>query len=226
MKKKIVLSISIIVLSLVLILGGNALRNNLEDNKPNNISKKITAVNKAKEKQVKSTPVKDVSQIETKTSSDEKDTKEKQSTDNSKETAVSNKSSAVNKSSNTSNKSVSSSNSNTGVSSPISPKPSEEPNLTVVDALNNKTILSTYVDVNGKTVGEVTLDALRSKGIPVESTGSGYALYISSISGIREREHGKNSGWIYFVNRNSPQVGCGGYKLKQGDKIEWKYSSN
>lgn len=224
MKKKIVLSISIIILSLILILGGNAVRNNLAVNN-NNVSKKVTAVNKTKGKQTKSTLAKDTSKAGTKTSSDSKDTKENQSADKGKETTASNQSSSAKQSSGSSvNKSVSGN--NTVIPSPNPPKPSEEPNVTVVDALSNRTILSTYVDVSGKTVGDATLNALRSKGIAVETTGSGYSLYISAISGIREKEHGKNSGWIYFVNGSSPQVGCGSYKLKQGDKITWKYSSN
>lgn len=223
-KKKIILSVSIIIVALLLILGGNALRNNLTDDN-SNVSKKVTAVNKESKNQPKDTSAKSVSKTETKAASDSKVAKENQSDDKGKEAAASNKvSSTTQTSSSTTSENVSSS---SGAASAPSPqKPTEEPNLTVVDALSNKTIFSAHVDVGGKTVGDVTLNALMSKGISVESTGSGYSLYISAIAGIREKEHGKNSGWIYFVNGNSPQVGCGSYKLNKGDKIIWKYSSN
>ncbi|MFL0252283.1 DUF4430 domain-containing protein [Clostridium neuense] len=227
MKKKVILSVSIIILSLILILGGNALRSKLTDNNSNNVSKKITAVNQVKKKQVKDTSVKDTSKAQTKDSDAGKAANNKQATDKSKENSVSNKESSSNPNSGSSsapsNKSASS---NRIVTPAPSPKPSEEPNLTVLDTVSNRTILSTYIDVSGKTVGEVTLNALSSKGISVETTGSGYSLYISAIAGVREKEHGKNSGWIYFVNGSSPQIGCGSYKLKQGDKVTWKYSSN
>lgn len=232
MKKKVILSISIIVLSLILILGGNALRNNLaNNNSSNSISKKVASANKPKSKQNEQAKAKNTTKVETKSSSDSsndsKDTKVNQSADKNKETSVSNNqsSNAKQSSSSNDNKSVSS-NAVTPSPAPNPPKPTEEPNLTIVDALSNTTILSTYVDVSGKTVGDVTLNTLMSKGIPVETTGSGYSLYISSIAGLAEKEHGKNSGWIYFVNGNSPEVGCGSYKLNQGDKIIWRYSSN
>lgn len=224
-KKKIILSVSIIIVALLLILGGNALRNNLTDSDKNsNVSKKVTAVNKEKKNQPKDISAKSDSKTETKASSDSKVAKENKSDDKGKEAAASNKvSSTTQTSSSTTSQSVSSNNS---APAPSPQKPTEEPNFTVVDALDNKTIFSAYVDVSGKTVGDVTLNSLMSKGISVEATGSGYSLYISAIAGIREKEHGKNSGWIYFVNGNSPQVGCGSYKLNKGDKIIWKYSSN
>lgn len=225
-KRKVILSVSIIIVALLLILGGNALRNNLTDNnKSSDVSKKVAAVNKESKNKTKETPDSSVTKAETKESSDSKVAKENQSADKGKETAASTKVSSTNqKSSTTTNQSVSSNDAATPAPSPQ--KPAEEPNLTVVDALSNKTIFSAYVDVSGKTVGDVTLNSLMSKGISVESTGSGYSLYISAIAGIREKEHGKNSGWIYFVNGNSPQVGCGSYKLNKDDKVVWKYSSN
>lgn len=224
-KKKIILSVSIVIVSLLLILGGNALRNNLTaNNKNDNVSKKVAAVNKAAKNQTKNMEPKSVSKTETKVSSESKVAKENQSADKGKETTTTNQASSTAQSSSNTSQSPSSNKEVTPAPNP--PKPTEEPNFTIVDTISNKTILSTYVDVSGKTVGDVTLNALMSKGIPVETTGSGYSLYISAIAGVREKEHGKNSGWIYFVNGNSPQVGCGSYKLNQGDKVTWKYSSN
>ncbi len=48
--------------------------------------------------------------------------------------------------------------------------------------------------------------------------------YIEGIANIYEMDFGKSSGWIYFVNGESPSVGCGNYELTDGDKIEWHYT--
>ncbi len=50
--------------------------------------------------------------------------------------------------------------------------------------------------------------------------------YIEGINNIYETDFGKSSGWIYFVNGESPSVGCGSYELNDGDKIEWHYTCN
>ncbi len=48
--------------------------------------------------------------------------------------------------------------------------------------------------------------------------------YIEGINNIYEMDFGKSSGWIYFVNGESPSVGCGNYELSDGDEIEWHYT--
>lgn len=48
--------------------------------------------------------------------------------------------------------------------------------------------------------------------------------YIEGINNIFEMDFGKSSGWIYFVNGESPSVGCAGYELADGDEIEWRYT--
>lgn len=53
---------------------------------------------------------------------------------------------------------------------------------------------------------------------------SGNRGYISGICGLNERECGRFSGWMYKVNDVSPNVGCGGYILSDGDNVIWYYN--
>ncbi len=49
--------------------------------------------------------------------------------------------------------------------------------------------------------------------------------YVSNIGGLVERakDFGPESGWLYSVNGEFPSLGASQYKLKDGDKIEFKY---
>lgn len=49
------------------------------------------------------------------------------------------------------------------------------------------------------------------------------SAYIEGIANLYEKDCGKNSGWLYMVNGQSPNYGCSNYKLKEGDKVEWVY---
>lgn len=62
-------------------------------------------------------------------------------------------------------------------------------------------------------------DALCSCGVGLE--GSGY--YVSGINGLREKEYGATSGWMYSVNGYTPMVSCGNYYLNSGDNVYWHY---
>ncbi len=73
---------------------------------------------------------------------------------------------------------------------------------------------------NGDTVYDVLAEVCKENGILFSSNMG----YIEGINNIYEMDFGKSSGWIYFVNGVSPSVGCGQYKLKNGDKIDWCYT--
>ncbi|WP_234118647.1 DUF4430 domain-containing protein [Clostridium hydrogenum] len=232
MKKKILLSASVIIVSIILIIGGNAVRDNLSFSSNKNITQGVNkketvkkASNDSGDKKVDTSTAKsdskDNNSNKTTAQARSKSTTSNVSTSSTQKTVTA--SSKTSASSSNSNISSNTTNSN---SSAKSVEVKQEANITIVNALDGKTIISTYEDVNGKTVGDVTLDVLKANNISRETTGSGYMLYISAIDGLREKEHGKNSGWIYYVNGESPDIGCGGYKLKTGDKVTWKYSSN
>ncbi|EHQ90795.1 DUF4430 domain-containing protein [Desulfosporosinus youngiae] len=76
--------------------------------------------------------------------------------------------------------------------------------------------------------GEKVFDALkqvvRQHKIHMEYEGSKGTPYIQGISNLYEFDGGPLSGWMYCVNKVYPNYGCGEYKLKPGDLIEWNYT--
>ncbi len=72
----------------------------------------------------------------------------------------------------------------------------------------------------GDTVYDILAEACKENGILFSSNMG----YIEGINNIYEMDFGKSSGWIYFVNGESPSVGCGNYELSDGDIIEWHYT--
>ncbi|MBR3836224.1 MAG: DUF4430 domain-containing protein [Clostridia bacterium] len=74
------------------------------------------------------------------------------------------------------------------------------------------------------TVYDILLQACRKSGIHLETTGTADTLYVEGISNIYEKDYGDLSGWMYFVNGESPSLGCGKYRLSDGDEIVWHYT--
>ena len=80
--------------------------------------------------------------------------------------------------------------------------------------------------------GETAFDVLKQicgeKGIHIASryTPLYKSYYVEGINQIYEFDCGKNSGWMYSVNGEYPNYGASSYKLKDGDKIEWRYTCN
>lgn len=60
----------------------------------------------------------------------------------------------------------------------------------------------------------------------VKASGIGQAVYVKGINGLNEFDYGGRSGWKYKVNGSYPSVGAGSYVLKDGDQVEWIYSTN
>lgn len=91
---------------------------------------------------------------------------------------------------------------------------------------NQGTILgSTKVSVEkGASVYDVLKKAASAKGIPIAKTGGGKGVYVSAINSIGEGDCGPKSGWLYYVNGQYASKGCGAYEVKDGDKIQWKYT--
>ncbi len=86
---------------------------------------------------------------------------------------------------------------------------------------------TTYEFEEGDTVYDILVRAVRENKIHMEKkkTGSGPRdYYICAIANIYEYDWGDLSGWMYYVNGESPAVGCGEYHVRQGDRIEWHYT--
>lgn len=66
----------------------------------------------------------------------------------------------------------------------------------------------------------------RLLGDKVIASGENETLYVSSIDGLAEMDKGPHSGWVYSVNRVTPEVSAGAYKLSPNDELIWHYTLN
>lgn len=83
-----------------------------------------------------------------------------------------------------------------------------------------------YKFKDGETVFDILKKACDSEDIPIEYSwvplyGS---YYIEGINNLYEFDCGKESGWTYKVNGDSPNYGCSSYELKGGETIVWNYT--
>lgn len=79
---------------------------------------------------------------------------------------------------------------------------------------------------NGETVFDVLVKATKQNKIPLDYDSSNETVYIKGINNLYEFDCGELSGWMYKVNGETSNVGCSGYTLKDGDVIEWVYTTN
>jgi hypothetical protein len=52
------------------------------------------------------------------------------------------------------------------------------------------------------------------------------SVYVQSIDGDGEFDHGSESGWMYNVNGTYPGVGASKTILKDGDSVQWRYTKD
>ncbi len=79
----------------------------------------------------------------------------------------------------------------------------------------------------GATVCDALLEALDGSGITQEGAESGYVSEMSyGGKTLGEFDKGENSGWLYKVNGELPDVGLTSYEIKDGDSILWYYTED
>lgn len=112
-------------------------------------------------------------------------------------------------------------------------KPEDKATVTLsIDKLtiNKGYVLSpTKVEITkGETVWDVLKRELDQRGIDYQySNNSQYnSVYVESIDGDGEFDHGPGSGWKYSVNGVYPDYGCSRYALSGGEVIKWRYTTN
>lgn len=88
--------------------------------------------------------------------------------------------------------------------------------------------LKTIYVAKDSTVFEILSEVCRTENIQLDyEKNSVYGLaYIKGINSIYEYDHGDLSGWMYRVNGELPNIGCGYYKVSEGDVVEILYSTN
>lgn len=77
----------------------------------------------------------------------------------------------------------------------------------------------------GDTAYDVLRRITRQNGIIVDFKGSDDMIYVSGIDGHYEFDHGELSGWMYYVNEEAPSVNSSQLILHDGDRVEWKYTT-
>lgn len=68
--------------------------------------------------------------------------------------------------------------------------------------------------------GDTVMDVLKRTGVELDISKG----YVAGIDGLYEFDCGKNSGWMYRVNRKFPNYMAGKCTLHDGDKVEWLYT--
>ena len=71
--------------------------------------------------------------------------------------------------------------------------------------------------------GASAYDALAACGVSFNAKSTSFGMYVSSIGGLAEKEHGAMSGWVYAVNGYEPNTACSNYELRDGDSLVWTY---
>lgn len=79
---------------------------------------------------------------------------------------------------------------------------------------------------DGETAFDILKRVVREHKIHMEYEGSKGTPYIQGINNLYEFDGGPLAGWMYCVNKVYSNYGCGEYKVKPGDKIEWNYTCN
>ncbi|SUY46768.1 surface/cell-adhesion protein [Clostridium putrefaciens] len=102
---------------------------------------------------------------------------------------------------------------------PKEPERKQEPNVSIVNGITGNVIVSEYMNIEGKSAYDVTLEILEKNKIN-KRIKSGY---FASMAGLEERKPEKTSGWCYYVNGVKPGIGSLSYTLKKGDKLVWKF---
>ncbi|MHA6260445.1 S-layer homology domain-containing protein, partial [Sporosarcina sp. CAU 1771] len=105
----------------------------------------------------------------------------------------------------------------------------EKVKLSVEKRTMDGTDIIQAVDVelqSGDTAFTLLKRVVDEKGISIDYSGSGTALYVRAIQGLREFNGGPESGWMYSVNGTFPNYSAGSYILKDGDVLRWQYTKD
>ena len=94
-------------------------------------------------------------------------------------------------------------------------------NIEVIDeasnSLTNKNFTMEFKE--GESLNDVMIRFLPEKAENYKMVDG----YLSKLYGLKEREQGPNSGWIFYVNGVKSSIGAKDVILNNGDSILWKY---
>lgn len=80
-----------------------------------------------------------------------------------------------------------------------------------------------YTAKAGFTAYDALKKACEDNGIKLTAKSSMYGTYVSGINNIDEFDCGSQSGWMYSINGNRPNVSASSQKINYGDEITFEY---
>lgn len=103
-------------------------------------------------------------------------------------------------------------------------------NVTLEIKSNEKNILdkTKYEMKQGDTAFDLIKKATSEKDIQIEYyyTKSYDTYFVKGIDNLYAGDKGSMSGWMYAVNKKTPEYGCSKYILKSGDDVLFVYTLN
>ena len=229
-KKKIFILIGVLIFSISLIYGANYLKSSLTDTS----SKKVTTeVKEDKESKIENKD--NIDNVENK----EESTDDKNQTNNNEDNNVeqSNNNSIDNNSSGNieveQGSTISNSNTaeskneqtsvNTNENNVVQAEEKKNPSMSmqIIDEATNSFDAKNY---NIEFTQGESLNDVMKRFLPQYATD--YKMidgYLSKLFGLKERDKGLNSGWVFYVNDVKSSVGTKDIYLNNGDSVTWKY---
>ncbi len=122
----------------------------------------------------------------------------------------------------------------TGAEGPDRPKPpTPSGDKTVAVTFTLKTHTETWVSATtlkltqGATVYHALTKVMAANGITAVGADAGYVTSMTYRGKtLAEFDNGPNSGWLYQVNGQAPNVPFNAYTLKDGDEVLWYYAAD
>ena len=106
--------------------------------------------------------------------------------------------------------------------------PANVPQITVlleIDYRERQENISIQHDVSeGDSVLRLLQAAQKAGQLEFEFRGGGETAFIESIDGVKN-EGSNGSNWLYLVNGELADRGCGVKQLASGDKVKWLFST-
>lgn len=81
---------------------------------------------------------------------------------------------------------------------------------------------TTYSDIQASTPYEALVLVARKNTLELQTKQYDFGIFVEAVG---DQKNTKDMAWIYYVNGKSGEVASDKYILKQGDAVEWKYTT-
>ena len=90
-----------------------------------------------------------------------------------------------------------------------------------IDFAGQRDPISLSVPCSANSNALTSLQRAQEQGdLEFESIGSGESAFVVSIEGIKNAG-GQGNNWVFRINGITANMGCGVFRVKPGDEIEW-----